>query len=142
LRRCRPRVVVDKLIDGACELVDAGCEPLEAGFEPVERSVRIVHDSSFRPRSLCRIRGSNDRIGVKAAARSNPTRALARWRLRAMNKSPQPRREAWEFPPPGLPLATPRFRHQAWLMFQRALDPLAPPKLLPPRPPPRRRERA
>ena len=40
----------------------------------------------------------------------------------------------------GLPLPTQRFRRQAWFAFERALDPLAPPKPLPPaeiRPPPR-----
>jgi hypothetical protein len=31
-----------------------------------------------------------------------------------------------------LPSPTPRFRRQSWLAFQRALDPLAPPKPLPP----------
>jgi hypothetical protein len=30
-----------------------------------------------------------------------------------------------------LPLPTQRFRRRAWLAFQRALDPLAPPKPLP-----------
>jgi hypothetical protein len=30
-----------------------------------------------------------------------------------------------------LPLPTTRFRRRAWLLFQRALDPLAPPKPLP-----------
>jgi hypothetical protein len=38
-----------------------------------------------------------------------------------------------------LPLPTQRFRRRAWLVFQRALDPLAPPKPLPPtaiKPPP------
>jgi hypothetical protein len=30
-----------------------------------------------------------------------------------------------------LPLPTMRFRRRAWLLFQRALDPLAPPKELP-----------
>jgi hypothetical protein len=34
--------------------------------------------------------------------------------------------------PAGLPFATQRFRRRAWLAFQRALDPLAPPKPLPP----------
>ena len=40
----------------------------------------------------------------------------------------------------GLPLPTQRFRRRAWLLFERALDPLGPPKPLPPaaiRPPPR-----
>ncbi|HEY2310095.1 MAG TPA: hypothetical protein VGH46_03145 [Gaiellaceae bacterium] len=32
----------------------------------------------------------------------------------------------------GLPCPTQRFRRQSWLAFQRALDPLAPPKPLPP----------
>jgi hypothetical protein len=31
----------------------------------------------------------------------------------------------------GLPFPTQRFRHRAWLAFERALDPLAPPKPLP-----------
>jgi hypothetical protein len=31
----------------------------------------------------------------------------------------------------GLPLPTMQFRRRAWLQFQRALDPLAPPKQLP-----------
>jgi len=31
----------------------------------------------------------------------------------------------------GLPTPTMRFRRGAWLLFQRALDPLAPPKPLP-----------
>lgn len=31
----------------------------------------------------------------------------------------------------GLPTPSMRFRRQAWLEFQRALDPLAPPKPLP-----------
>jgi len=38
-------------------------------------------------------------------------------------------------PPPAeqlLPAPTPQFRRRAWLAFQRALDPLAPPKRLPP----------
>jgi hypothetical protein len=30
----------------------------------------------------------------------------------------------------GLPIPTPQFRHRAWREFQRALDPLAPPKPL------------
>jgi hypothetical protein len=34
--------------------------------------------------------------------------------------------------PAGLPHPTLRFRRLAWLAFQRALDPLAPPKQLPP----------
>jgi hypothetical protein len=34
--------------------------------------------------------------------------------------------------PAGLPYATQRFKRRAWLAFQRALDPLAPPKPLPP----------
>jgi hypothetical protein len=45
--------------------------------------------------------------------------------------------------PAGLPHPTQRFRREAWLAFQRALDPLARPKPLPPdvitprrRPPP------
>jgi hypothetical protein len=33
----------------------------------------------------------------------------------------------WE----GLPSPTTQFRRRAWLLFQRALDPLAPPKRLP-----------
>jgi hypothetical protein len=31
------------------------------------------------------------------------------------------------------PEPTPRFRHVAWRAYQRALDPLSPPKPLPPR---------
>jgi hypothetical protein len=31
----------------------------------------------------------------------------------------------------GLPTASMQFRRRAWLQFQRALDPLAPPKPLP-----------
>jgi hypothetical protein len=31
----------------------------------------------------------------------------------------------------GVPLPTMQFRRRAWLQFQRALDPLAPPKPLP-----------
>jgi hypothetical protein len=31
----------------------------------------------------------------------------------------------------GVPLPTMQFRRRAWLQFQRALDPLAPPKSLP-----------
>jgi hypothetical protein len=31
----------------------------------------------------------------------------------------------------GLPSPTQRFRRRSWLVFQRALDPLAPPKPLP-----------
>jgi len=34
--------------------------------------------------------------------------------------------------PAGLPHPTQRFKREAWLAFQRALDPLAPPKPLPP----------
>ncbi|HKN64448.1 MAG TPA: hypothetical protein VJV76_08985 [Gaiellaceae bacterium] len=34
--------------------------------------------------------------------------------------------------PAGLPQPSLRFRRLAWLAFQRALDPLAPPKPLPP----------
>ncbi|HJU37765.1 MAG TPA: hypothetical protein VJ716_10160 [Gaiellaceae bacterium] len=34
--------------------------------------------------------------------------------------------------PVGLPQPSGRFRRRAWLAFQRALDPLAPPKELPP----------
>ena len=57
---------------------------------------------------------------------------------------PEPCLWAWEIrDPAGLPLPTPRFRRRSWLEFQRALDPLAPPKSLPPaaatrrpRPPP------
>lgn len=33
-----------------------------------------------------------------------------------------------------LPLPTASYRRRAWLQFQRALDPLAPVKPLPPRP--------
>lgn len=45
--------------------------------------------------------------------------------------------------PAGLPQPSQRFRRRSWLAFQRALDPLAPPKELPsaairpPLPPPR-----
>jgi hypothetical protein len=40
----------------------------------------------------------------------------------------------------GLPLPSQRFRRRSWLTFQRALDPLAPPKPVPPAAPtPRRR---
>jgi hypothetical protein len=46
--------------------------------------------------------------------------------------------------PTSLPQPSQRFRRRSWLAFQRALDPLAPPKNLPPialsplrRPPPR-----
>jgi hypothetical protein len=60
---------------------------------------------------------------------------------------PQPdrggRRSVQSADPAGLPHPTQRFRREAWLTFQRALDPLAPPKPLPPaainprgRPPP------
>ncbi|HZT84854.1 MAG TPA: hypothetical protein VE984_05470 [Gaiellaceae bacterium] len=34
--------------------------------------------------------------------------------------------------PVGMPQPSQRFRRRAWLEFQRALDPLAPPKELPP----------
>ena len=34
--------------------------------------------------------------------------------------------------PAGLPHPTSGFRHRSWLAFQRALDPLAPPRPLPP----------
>jgi len=48
---------------------------------------------------------------------------------------PQPgwggRRGVQSVDPADLPYATRRFRRQAWLAFQRALDPLAPPKPLP-----------
>ena len=48
---------------------------------------------------------------------------------------PQPgsggRRGVQSADPAGLPRPTPRFRREAWLTFQRALDPLAPPKPLP-----------
>jgi hypothetical protein len=56
--------------------------------------------------------------------------------------SPYPSRSARELPPTGLPLPTLRFRRRAWLAFQRALDPLAPQKRLPPTPSQRRRESA
>jgi hypothetical protein len=60
---------------------------------------------------------------------------------------PQPdrggRRGVRSADPAGLPHPTQRFRREAWLAFQRALDPLARPKPLPPdaitprrRPPP------
>jgi hypothetical protein len=48
---------------------------------------------------------------------------------------PQPgpagRRGVHSVVPAGLPYPTQRFRRRAWLVFQRALDPLAPPKPLP-----------
>ncbi|HEY5694149.1 MAG TPA: hypothetical protein VIR14_06540 [Gaiellaceae bacterium] len=34
--------------------------------------------------------------------------------------------------PAGVPQPSQRFRRRSWLAFQRALDPLAPPKELPP----------
>jgi len=37
-----------------------------------------------------------------------------------------------------VPLPTAQFRRRAWLTFQRALDPLAPPKRLPVQPPMKR----
>ena len=50
---------------------------------------------------------------------------------------PQPwrggRRSVQSTDPAGLPQPTQRFRRLAWLAFQRALDPLAPPKPLPTR---------
>ena len=50
---------------------------------------------------------------------------------------PQPdrggRRGVRSADPARLPHPTQRFRREAWLAFQRALDPLAPPKPLPPR---------
>jgi hypothetical protein len=60
---------------------------------------------------------------------------------------PQPagdgRRGVHSVDPAGLPHPTQSFRHRSWLAFQRALDPLAGPKPLPPdavsprrRPPP------
>ena len=48
--------------------------------------------------------------------------------------SPQPERGGrgvQSADPAGLPHPTNRFRHRAWLAFQRALDPLAPPRPLP-----------
>ncbi|HZT93353.1 MAG TPA: hypothetical protein VE985_02605 [Gaiellaceae bacterium] len=49
--------------------------------------------------------------------------------------SPQPGRGGRgvrDADPAGLPLPSQRFRRRSWLEFQRALDPLAPPKELPP----------
>ncbi|HEY3577897.1 MAG TPA: hypothetical protein VGK68_07905 [Gaiellaceae bacterium] len=49
---------------------------------------------------------------------------------------PQPerggRRGVHSVDPADLPRPRQRFRREAWLAFQRALDPLAPPKPLPP----------
>jgi hypothetical protein len=45
---------------------------------------------------------------------------------------PQPGRGVHSVDAAGLPQPTQRFRRLAWLAFQRALDPLAPPKPLPP----------
>ncbi|HEY3551721.1 MAG TPA: hypothetical protein VGK69_11790 [Gaiellaceae bacterium] len=49
---------------------------------------------------------------------------------------PQPgrggRRGVQSAVPAGLPHPSQRFRRRSWLAFQRALDPLAPPKELPP----------
>ena len=56
-------------------------------------------------------------------------------------RSPTRRAAAPGEPTAGLPLPTQRFRRQAWLAFQRALDPLAPPKPLPPAAAPRRSRR-
>jgi hypothetical protein len=40
------------------------------------------------------------------------------------------REERQERPGRKLPLPTAQFRHRAWIEFQRAIDPLAPPKPL------------
>ena len=51
----------------------------------------------------------------------------------AKDTSPRARgRGGTQAPIRGLPHPTQRFRRRAWLEFQRALDPLAPPKPLPP----------
>jgi hypothetical protein len=128
-------------LDYPSELVDARRELLETGFEPFKGSVRLVHDSSLGAHMRARIRvGRRERCG-KAAAHRNPDglRVVASVDV---NKSPQPRRDVWELPPQGLPLPTLRFRRRAWRAFQRTLDPLAPPKRLPPRPRLWRRGRA
>ena len=41
-------------------------------------------------------------------------------------------RDADEAAPPVVPRPTPHFRRRAWVAFQRALDPLSPPRPLPP----------
>jgi hypothetical protein len=76
-----------------------------------------------------------------------PRRGTARYRFEVAKDLPQRgrsgRRGVQSVDPAGLPHPTQRFRREAWLAFQRALDPLAPPKPLPPtaltpprRPPP------
>jgi len=65
-----------------------------------------------------------------------PRRGSARYRFEVAKDLPQlgrgGRRGADGVDSAGLPHPTPRFRRLAWLVFQRALDPLAPPKPLPP----------
>jgi hypothetical protein len=76
-----------------------------------------------------------------------PPPLCTRYPFEVAKDFPQPeragRRGVHSVVPAGLPHPTQRFRRRAWLVFQRALDPLAPPKPLPPgaliprqRPPP------
>ena len=72
----------------------------------------------YRPRRRVRTRGPREPVYLFEVAKDFP----------------QPRgggREVRSADPAGLPLPTQRFRRRAWLAFQRALDPLAPPKPLP-----------
>ena len=130
-------------LDDPGELVDACREPLEAGFEPVERSERTVHDHSLRSLARGRIRKRRpERCGKATAADRGRTLNGDSIVASVVKDSPHPRLEVWELPQPGLPLPTPPFRRRAWLLFQRALDPLAPPKPLPLTPAQRRRGHA
>jgi hypothetical protein len=51
-------------------------------------------------------------------------------RFRAAEKKPPNQERDEERPGKKIPLPTAQFRRRAWIDFQRALDPLAPPKPL------------
>ncbi len=110
--------------------------PVELEVDPAEQADRglVVDDENpgrrmtpFAPHSARSLAAVGSLLRIRA-----PETAV--YRFEVAKDFPQPERGGrgvQSVDPACLPHPTNRFRHRSWLAFQRALDPLAPPRPLP-----------
>ena len=123
--------------------------PVELEVDAAEQTNRRLVFDDEDPGRRMTLATPHLAASLTAAAALVRTRALSAvvYPFEVARDYPQPnrggRRGVRSADPAGLPHPTQRFRREAWLAFQRALDPLARPKPLPPdaitprlRPPP------
>ena len=109
--------------------------PVELEIDPAKQPNRrlVVDDEDAGRRMTPGIPHLARVYGLGGSVPTAPERSFTTLKWQRTSRSPERggRRGVQSADPAGLPHPTQRFRRRAWLAFQRALDPLAPPKPLP-----------